>query len=161
MASRQERDVTLVDNFITTKAPQFHSAFAHPSELNRSKMEYERPEVRDLRETQACLQQKASKYVDFDLTSCTWKQVHEQLRKAQEKAEESEKLAKNPVRRVVRKVAVMSSVLAPGIAALPDELCVLNGGLAAVFSVSLRPIGATHNTCDDANRTISWLDTAR
>ncbi len=130
--------MTLVDNFTSTKAPQFHSASAAPSKLNQSRMQYERPEVRDLRETLECLQQKASKYVDFDLTSCTWKQVHEQLRRAQEKAEESEKLVKNPARRAWRKIGVMSSVLTPGLAALPDDLYVLNGGLAAVFSVSLR-----------------------
>jgi hypothetical protein len=140
MASRQEQEVTLVADFISTKAPQFHSAFATPSELNRSTMQYERPEVRDLRETLECHQQKARKYVDFtfDLNNCTWDHVHEELRKAQAKADESEKRGKNPVRKVWRTIGVSSSILAPGLAALPDNLCVLNGGLAVIFSVRSR-----------------------
>jgi hypothetical protein len=137
MASRQEQEVTLVDSFIGMEAPQFHRAFAAPSELNRSMMQYERPEVRDLRETLECHQQKARKYVDFthDLNNCTWDHVREELRKAQAKADESEKRGKNPVRKAWRTIGVSSSILAPGLAALPDNLCVLNGGLAVIFSV--------------------------
>ncbi|KAE8446335.1 hypothetical protein EG329_012084 [Mollisiaceae sp. DMI_Dod_QoI] len=138
MASRQEQDVNLVDNFISTKAPQFHSAFAAPSELNRSNMQYERPEVRDLRDTLECHQQKARKYVDFtvDVNKCTWEHVREELRKAQAKADESEKRGKGPVKKVWRTLGASSSVLAPGLAALPDYLCVLNGGLAVIFSLA-------------------------
>jgi hypothetical protein len=51
MASRQEQEATLVDKFISTKVPQLYSAFAAPAELNRSRMQHERPEVRDLRKT--------------------------------------------------------------------------------------------------------------
>ena len=145
MASRQEQEVTLVDNFISTKAPQFHSAFAAPSELNRSTMQYELLEVRDLRETLECHQQKARKYVDFipDLNNCTWDHVHEELRKAQAKADESERRGKNPVRKAWRTIGASSSVLAPGIEALPEELCVLKGGLAVIFSVRSR-LGWSH-----------------
>jgi len=148
MASRKEQEVTLVDNFITTKATHFHSAFATPSELNRSTMQYERPEVRDLKETLECSQRKFRKCVDFtrDLNSCTWEQVHEQLRLAQEKAEESEKRARNPVKKMWRKLGASSSVLAPGLTAIPDDLCVLNGALAVVFSVRLR-LGLSQFEC--------------
>ena len=140
MASRQEQEVTLVADFISTEASQFHSAFAAPSELNRSTMQYESPEVRDLRETLECHQQKGRKYVDFtlDLNNCTWDHVHEELRKAQAKADESEKRGKNPIRKVWRTIGASSSILAPGLAALPDYLCVLNGGLAVIFSVRSR-----------------------
>jgi hypothetical protein len=145
MASRQEQEVTLVDNFISTKTPQFHSFFAVPSELNRSRMQYEPPEVRDLRETLECHQQRGKKYVDFtlDLNNCTWDHVHEELRKAQVKAEESEKRGKNPVRKAWRTIGTTSSILDPGLAALPDNLCVLHGGLAVVFSVRSR-LGWSH-----------------
>jgi hypothetical protein len=148
MASRHEQEVTLVDNFISTKAPQFHGAFAAPSELNRSTMQYERPEVRDLKETLECHQQKARKYVDFtlDLNNCTWDHVHEELRKAQAKADESEKRGKNPVRKAWRTIGASSSVLAPGLAALPEDLSVLNGGLAVIFSVRSR-LGWSHFEC--------------
>jgi hypothetical protein len=145
MASRPEQEVSLIADFISTKAPQFHGAFAVPSELNPLTMQYERPEVRDLRETLECHQQKAKKYVDFtfDLNNCTWDHVHEELRKAQEKAEESENGGKNPVRKAWRTLGAASSILAPGLAALPDYLCVLNGGLAVIFSVRLR-LGRSH-----------------
>jgi hypothetical protein len=107
-------------------------------------MQYERPEVRDLRETLECHQQKARKYVDFtlDLNSCTWDHVHE-LRKAQVKADESEKRGKNPVRKAWRTIGASSSVLAPGLTALPENLSVLNGGLAVIFSVRSR-LGWSH-----------------
>ena len=149
MALRQEQEVTLVDHFITTKAPQFHSAFATPSALNRSKMQYERPEVRDLRETLECSQQKFRKCVDFtrDVNSCTWEQVHEELRKAQVKAEESEKRGNHPVKKMWRKLGASSSVLTPGLAAVPDDLSILHGGLAVVFSVSLRLHQASLDIC--------------
>lgn len=139
MASQQPRkdDVTLVAEFIDTKAPEFHSAFGSPSELNRSAMEYERLEVRDLRETLECHCQKAPKYIDFthDLNTCTWKTVLEELGKAQAAAAKSEKGGKNPIKKTWRLVGSTSSILAPGLTALPDWLCVLNGGLALVFAV--------------------------
>lgn len=140
MASRQEQDVTLVDTFITTKAPQFHPAFATPSELNRSRMQYERPEVCDLRDTLETHQQRCSKYVDFtpDVNSCTWDNVHKELLRAQLAAEESEKRGKNPFKNAWRKFGAASSVLAPGLAAVPDDLSILNGGLAVIFSVRSR-----------------------
>ncbi|RDW91763.1 hypothetical protein BP5796_01157 [Coleophoma crateriformis] len=138
MVSSPEQDVSLVADFISTKAPQFHGAFAAPSELNRSTMQYERPEVRDLMETLECHQQKAAKYVDFthDLKSCTWADVWKELSKAQAKADESEQRGKNPVRKVWRTIGTISPILAPGLAALPDKLCVLHGGLAVIFSLA-------------------------
>jgi hypothetical protein len=140
MASQQQQKVTLVANFIDKKAPEFHPAFGARSELNRSTMQYEEPEVRDLRETLECQHQMAAKYVDFtrDLNECTWDNVHEELRKAKATAIESEKRGKNPVRKAWRTIGATSSILAPGLSALPDNLCVLNGGLALIFSVRPR-----------------------
>jgi hypothetical protein len=108
-------------------------------------MQYELLEVRDLRETLGCHQQKARKYVDFipDLNNCTWDHVHEELRKAQAKADESERRGKNPVRKAWRTIGASSSVLAPGIEALPENLSVLKGGLAVIFSVRSR-LGWSH-----------------
>jgi membrane protein YqaA with SNARE-associated domain len=61
--------------------------------------------------------------------------VHEELRKAQQAAIRSEERGKNLIKKVWRKIGVTSSVLAPGLAAIPDNLCILNGGLAVIFSV--------------------------
>lgn len=140
MGSPQEAEVTLVADFISTRAPQFHSAFGAPSELNRSTMQYELPDVRDLRDTLECHQQKAKKYVDFtvDLNNCTWDDVHKEMRKAKATAEESERRGKHPVKMAWRTIGTSASILAPGLVAIPDHLCVLNGGLAVIFSVSSR-----------------------
>lgn len=137
MTSRKEQELTLVDIFMTTEAPQFHRAFADPSTLNRSTMQYEHSEVCDLRETLECHQQKAAKYVDFtkDLTKCTWDDVNRELLKAQEAADKSEKRGKNVVRKMWRTLGRESTIFTPGLAAVPETLCVLNGGLAVIFSV--------------------------
>ncbi|KAK4160418.1 hypothetical protein QBC43DRAFT_113603 [Cladorrhinum sp. PSN259] len=131
-------EVMLAANFIATKAPQFHDAFAAPSVLNYSTMQYEPPAVYDLKETLECSQQKAKKYLDFnsDLVKCTWEDVHLQLRKAQEKAIESEYRGKSGIKKIWRSLGATSSVLAPGLAAIPDTLHVLHGGLAVIFSLA-------------------------
>jgi hypothetical protein len=140
MTAQQQQKVKLVADFIDTKAPEFHSAFGAPSELNRSTMQYEHSEVRDLKETLECHHRVAGKYVDFtsNLNSCTWDDVHEELRKAQAVAVESEKHGKHFIRKAWRTIGVTSSILAPGLSALPDNLCVLYGGLSVIFSVRSR-----------------------
>jgi hypothetical protein len=100
-------------------------------------MQYEREEVCNLRETLECHHQRGGKYADFttDLSKCTWEDVHRELRKAQAAAVESERRGMNIVRRAWRFMGATSSVLAPGLAAIPDNLSVLHGGLALLFSV--------------------------
>ena len=139
MAARQQHNVENVEiaaSFIETKAPEFHSAFGGPSSLNRSTMQYEEPEVSELRKTLECHHQRASKYVDFtsDLNSCNWDTVREELHKAKEMAIRSKERGKNVVK-FWRRLGSTSSILAPGLSAFPDELCVLHGGLAVIFSV--------------------------
>ncbi len=140
MTAQQQEKVNLVAGFIDTKAPEFHRAFGTPSKLNRSTMHYESAEVSDLRETLEC-HQKARKYVDFtdDLTTCTWEDVHAQLHRAQDAAVESKRRGNNPLRKAWRAMGATSSILEPGLEALPDELCILHGGLAMIFSVRSHP----------------------
>jgi len=140
MDTLDQAKVGLVANFIDTTAPRFHAAFGVPSKLNMSTLKYETQEIADLKET-LDFHRKAGKYVDFtsDLTRCSWDDVHQELAKAQEAAERSVKGGKQPHRRLWRNIGSTSSVLAPGLAALPDELCMLHGGLALVFSVSQLP----------------------
>lgn len=138
----RNQEMTLAADFIATKGCQFHDAFGVPSILNLSTMQYEWPEVSDLRETLECHQEKAGKYVDFipDLTKCTWDNVILELRKAQEKAAESEMRGRNGIKRAWRVLGTAATVLAPGLAAIPDELHLLHGGLAVIFSVRLPDI---------------------
>ena len=133
----QQQKLSFVAGFIEKEAPAFHPAFAGPSKLSPSTMKYEDPDTLDLRQTLERHQKRASKYVDFtdDLNKCTWKDVHEQLAKAQEAMERSEARVKNPAIRAKRFIGSTSSILAPGLSAIPDDLCILHGALAVVFSV--------------------------
>lgn len=137
MNPQTQQDVNLVAGFISSRAPSFHSAFGAPSQLNLSTMEYESQEIHELKET-LDFHHRAGKYVDFtrNLHACTWDDVHEELARALSVAAESEKRGQQWMRKFWRTIGSTSSVLAPGLSALPDELCVLHGGLALVFSVS-------------------------
>ncbi|KAM7183494.1 hypothetical protein V8F33_013541 [Rhypophila sp. PSN 637] len=134
----EDQSINMITTFIDNQAPNFHQAFAVPSSFNRNTMTYEAPEIRDLRETLLYQQQRARKYVDFtsDLTTCTWDQVHEELKKAQAAALESERRGRNPIRKAFRAIGNTSSILAPGLSALPDDLCILHGALALIFSLA-------------------------
>ncbi|KAK0713760.1 hypothetical protein B0T26DRAFT_678051 [Lasiosphaeria miniovina] len=134
---QREEKVAMLAGFIDTKAPAFHAAFANPSALNTATMRYEPPEISDLRATLEQHHRVAAKYIDFtpDLNQCTWDDVHEELRKAQSRALENEK-KRNPLRKAWRALGSTSSILAPGLDALPDELCVLHGALALIFSLA-------------------------
>lgn len=136
MNTQGNQDVEMAVNFIEQRAPRFHSAFGAPSRLNQMTMEYEPEEIHDLRETLE-YHWRAGKYVDFttDLKSCTWDDVHGELARAQAAADESARRGKQIHRKIWRSIGSTSSVLAPGLAAIPDELNILHGGLALVFSV--------------------------
>ena len=146
MSGHQPKDVDLVNDFITSQAPRFHSAFTVPSDFDRSTMTWRSPEspealVGILKETLvSCHIQRDGRYVDFidDLTKCTWHQVHAELVKAQAKALESKAQGRNVFRRAYRFAGSASSILAPGLSAIPDELGPLHGGLAMIFSVRCR-----------------------
>jgi hypothetical protein len=73
---------------------------------------------------------------DFDLLKCTWHDVLRELQRAQTAVSESDDRGKKIHRRAWRALGTASDVLAPGLAAIPDKLCVLHGGLAVIFSVS-------------------------
>jgi len=139
-----QQDINLVAKFIDITAPRFHPAFGAPAKLDMATMQYESQEIYDLKET-LDFHRRVGKYVDFaaDLTKCSWDDVHQELGKAQMAAARSEKAGKRMHNRVWRGIGNTSSVLAPGLAALPDELCILHGGLALVFSVSVGTVDDT------------------
>jgi hypothetical protein len=144
VVSAQERKINIAAGFIDERAPEFHSAFGPGSTLNRETMEYEpdpdEQHIAVLKKTLECHQQVGRKYVDFidDLLTCTWEDVHRELHKAKQAHVLSERRgSRNPIRCFWRALGTSGSILAPGLSAIPDELCVLHGGLAVVFSVSL------------------------
>lgn len=140
MELRNREKAKVVTDFIDTEAHRFDETFAGPSRLNVATMQYEPSAILDLKETLECHCQKAAKYVDFasDLTDCPWETVLKQLEKAKaemERAKAKSKGDQNPLRKTWRHIGSVSTVLGPGLSAIPDELCVLKGGLAVIFSV--------------------------
>jgi hypothetical protein len=141
MDRAEARKVSLAADFIDSRAPEFHHAFGAGSVLDKETMAY-KPDatehVLDLKETLECHQNTASSLVDFtdDVHSCTWDDVHRELEKALKAEVESEQRGKNPARKAWRKMGTTVSILTPGLSAIPDDFCVLHGGLAVIFSVS-------------------------
>jgi hypothetical protein len=76
----------------------------------------------------------------YKAISCSWAQVFEQLDLAQLAKAESEGKDKDWYVRYGRKIADLSKILAPGLAAIPDELNLLHGGLAVIFNASIHLI---------------------
>jgi DNA-binding transcriptional regulator YiaG len=130
--------VTMASTFVDTRAATFHSAFSTASTLNAETLEYEIEEVQDLRQTLSLSQQRAGRYIDFtqDLSRCNWETVLCELDKAKDAAEKSKGPVKNPLKWAFRTAGKVATILEPGLNALPDNLSVLHGGLAVVFSVS-------------------------
>ena len=107
-------------------------------------------EIGDLRDTVKLVQEKGPQFTSFvpDITNCTWDKVLEQLRKAQEAAGPANldfDRKRNPYKTAARKFGVAATILSPGLAAIPDHLSVLQGGLAVVFSVSI-PTGPNQDS---------------
>jgi hypothetical protein len=73
---------------------------------------------------------------DFDLLSCTWQDVLDEMDKAEAAASESHRRGNEFPARAWRVFETMGDVISPALEAIPDELCVLHGGIAVIFSVS-------------------------
>jgi hypothetical protein len=76
---------------------------------------------------------------NFDLLKCTWKDVLQELEKAQAAKFEDEKRGKKLHQKAWRGLGTVGDIFAPGLVGIPNNmpLCVLQGGLAVIFSVSL------------------------
>ncbi|KAK3367849.1 hypothetical protein B0H63DRAFT_529557 [Podospora didyma] len=128
-------------NFIDSQAPRFHPAFREPSSLNRTTMRYEPQEIQEwnerLNELRETIQNVARPLnLSPNVDDYTWEHVHIELVKAKEAATESDRRGKNLIRKAYRKLASVSSILAPGLSAFPDELSVLHGGLSIIFALA-------------------------
>jgi hypothetical protein len=74
--------------------------------------------------------------LNFNPTKCTWVEVVEELNKAHLVTYNREQREKTFHRRVWKTFTNASKIIQPALDALPDELCILHGGLAIVFNVS-------------------------
>jgi hypothetical protein len=71
----------------------------------------------------------------FNPVDCSWRDVLQQLEMAEDAAAASERGDGKFLTRSRRKLSTLSKSIVPLLDALPDELCVLHGGLAIVFHV--------------------------
>jgi hypothetical protein len=97
-------------------------------------------ESSDLEETLKRYRTTTSNQADFDFDplQCTWKDVLRELERAKAAASESEARGKKINQRVWRAIGTKGAdIFVPALAAIPDKLCILKGGLAVIFSVSL------------------------
>lgn len=72
----------------------------------------------------------------FNPTKCTWAEVVEELNKAHLATYNREQRDKTFHAKVWKTFTNASKIIQPAVVALPDELCILHGGLAVVFNVS-------------------------
>jgi hypothetical protein len=94
--------------------------------------------VSDLQETLKRYQQQAAHLADFDfdLLSCTWQNVCGEMKKAEAAASESHGQGHKFHTKAWKALATIGDVISPALEAIPDELSVLRGGIAVIFSVS-------------------------
>lgn len=71
--------------------------------------------------------------LDFNPERCSWEDMLQELERAKA---ESDAKGDGIAHKLWRGVGTAATVLGPGLDALPDEVCVLKGGLAVIFSVS-------------------------
>ncbi len=74
--------------------------------------------------------------VDFDVRDCNWSHVIELLQRADDAVAKRVERDKAFLSKGGRVLTDISGVLQSVLEALPDELCVLNGGLSLLFHVS-------------------------
>jgi hypothetical protein len=87
--------------------------------------------ISDLQETLKQYRSQATD-LDFDLLSCTWEDVLNEMKKAEAAASESH----GRETKFHAKAWKVLDVMSPALEAIPDELCILHGGIALIFSVS-------------------------
>jgi hypothetical protein len=142
MADMEETSTAFAREFIDQRAGTFHPALGVKSYFDPVTSKYQSskilsPESSDLEEalkrykTATFLQSEA----DFDPLQCTWADVIRELEAA---VSESEARGKKFHLRVWRSFGTTGAdIFIPGLAAIPNQLCILQGGLAVIFSVSL------------------------
>jgi len=72
----------------------------------------------------------------FEVASCSWNEVLESLRKAQNAADKHSGEGASKTKKVWRKLSRIVPIIVPALQAIPDDLGVLHGGLGVIFHVS-------------------------
>ncbi|KAH8900347.1 hypothetical protein GQ53DRAFT_862365 [Thozetella sp. PMI_491] len=126
-----------VAEYLEKKAPGMHEAFTMESKFNETTSEYEAKEAhREYLETLQRYESMVGEKLDFDPTDCSWAKVFDELDKAQRAAEEDEARGKGFLTKNRRKLARISPLLIGALQAIPEELKILQGGLAVVFNLA-------------------------
>ena len=75
---------------------------------------------------------------DQDVNGCEWSHALEKLQAANEAVASRMERDKTFLSKGAHVLTTMSNMLQPGLQAIPDELCILHGGLALLFHASNR-----------------------
>lgn len=79
----------------------------------------------------------ASREIDvgFDVMDCEWSDVIEKLQNANDAVAKRMERDKSFLSKGGKVLTDISNMLQPAVQALPDQLCILNGGLSLLFHV--------------------------
>lgn len=94
--------------------------------------------ISNLQETLKRYQTQATDLTDFnfDLLSCTWPDVLDEMKRAEAAVLESNGQGKKFPTKAWRLLGRVGNIISPALEAIPDEICLVRGGIALIFSVS-------------------------
>ncbi|RDW84236.1 hypothetical protein BP6252_01826 [Coleophoma cylindrospora] len=131
--------VAYITKFIEKKGPSIHDAFIVETNFNELKLRYE---AKDKHQEFAEALEKYTKVeghnLEFDPAKCTWEEVVGELNKAHDAVYTYESREKKTHRKALKMINNASKIIEPAITSLPNELCILQGGLAIVFNLVRR-----------------------
>ncbi|KAF2672080.1 hypothetical protein BT63DRAFT_422585 [Microthyrium microscopicum] len=120
--------------FIDEQGATFHDLFGVQARFNPAMAQYQPSEVVDLEDTLKQFHDQPE--LDFDVLKCTWDDVLREMDRAIKAGQDSKAPPKKLHQKLWRKLGAMGGTVAPALVAIPDELCVLHGGLALIFSLA-------------------------
>lgn len=91
----------------------------------------------ELRETLEGVERQAPQLLSagLNIKDCSWQDVLVQFQRAQDAANDSERKGKKFHHRIFREIGASAAVAIPAMDAFPDDLAILHGALAVIFSV--------------------------
>ncbi|KAI8635573.1 hypothetical protein F5Y19DRAFT_408325 [Xylariaceae sp. FL1651] len=138
MALQAQESEIITRQFFESQGAKIHDVFKETPYFNTSTSEYELQEVHELRETLQSVERQAPHLLNggFNAKNCSWEQVLEQLQLAQDAANESKKCGKKFHHKIWRGMGSTAGFVIPALDAFPDNLSILHGGLAVIFTIA-------------------------
>ncbi|RDW60319.1 hypothetical protein BP5796_11925 [Coleophoma crateriformis] len=140
MAELEENtSVAYITKFIEEKGPSIHDAFTVETNFNESELRYEaKDKHQEFTEALEKYTKVEGHNLEFDPAKCTWEEVVWELNKAHKAVYTYESREKKTHRKTLKMINYASKIIGPALNSLPNELCILQGGLAIVFNLVRR-----------------------